>query len=262
MISFSSYRSYWNFQKTVIQNERYIRSTETQEFLDAVLSTCQERYADIPAGYLLWRSQLGHNWRVTEQDGVEFEDVCPHPSERMKPRKNRASDGRANSQGIPVLYLATKEETAIAEARPWIGSYVSVGQFKTRRPLRVIDFSKDDEVSGTPLFFDVDAGFYEPSAEEREKAVWSEIGRAFSKPVTRNDEDNDYVPTQILTELFKANGADGIAYRSNFGEDGFNVALFDIDSAELVNCALHQVHDIGVETSVQGNPYFTSKKPE
>jgi hypothetical protein len=83
-------------------------------------------------------------------------------------------------------------------------------------------------------------GRSEPGREQRESAMWSDIDRAFSEPVIPSDREADYVPTQIIAELFKANGFDGIAYRSTFGEKGFNVALFDLATAEAINCSLYE----------------------
>ena len=60
----------------------------------------------------------------------------------------------------------------------------------------------------------------ESEPAEIEKAVWSDINRAFAEPMTRSDDSADYVATQILAELFKREGFGGIAYKSNFGEDG------------------------------------------
>ncbi len=69
------------------------------------------------------------------------------------------------------------------------------------------------------------------------------------------DSDNmaDYAATQIIAELFKKANFDGIAYRSNFGENGHNIVLFDIDAAELINCRLHQVDAVNIEFSVASN---------
>jgi hypothetical protein len=57
----------------------------------------------------------------------------------MKPPNNMAREGRVNPKGIPCLYLADERNTAMAETRPWLGSYISLGEFKTVRGLRVID---------------------------------------------------------------------------------------------------------------------------
>jgi RES domain-containing protein len=42
----------------------------------------------------------------------------------MKPIPKWQGEGRANPRGIPVLYLATHRETALAEVRPWIGAVI------------------------------------------------------------------------------------------------------------------------------------------
>jgi hypothetical protein len=77
--------------------------------------------------------------------------------------------------------------------------------------------------------------------------------------MTRSDDSADYVATQILAELFKKEGFEAIAYKSNFDEDGFNIALFDINAADLINCALYKVTDLDIKFSQQDNPYFVSK---
>jgi hypothetical protein len=63
-------------------------------------------------------------------------------------------------------------------------------------------------------------------------AVWADIAYTFREPVTRDDDYADYAPTQVIAELFRAEGFDGLAYRSGFGLDRFNVALFDVEAAK------------------------------
>ena len=65
----------------------------------------------------------------------------------------------------------------------------------------------------------------------------------------------DYVPTQIIAELFKVSGFDGIAYRSSLGH-GHNIALFDLDAAKLINCFLFEVKKITFDFAEASNPYF------
>ena len=97
------------------------------------------------------------------------------------------------------------------------------------------------------------------STEETEKDVWSQMNRAFSAPVERGDESLDYTPTQILAETFKSVGYDGVGYKSSYGESGFNVALFDLASADLVTCGLHRVKDVSIKTTQEEAPYFVKE---
>lgn len=254
MPEFSSWRSYWKFVTHVSNKFRFAWDEETQTFLDTVLSTAAERETVIPLGHCFWRSQHGHDYRTVNADDREYEGLSPHPRNRMKPKPNLASDGRANPRGIPYLYLATTKETSIAEMRPWVGAYISVAQFKTQRELKIVNCSGSENRN---LYT-----FEEPSAKERTKAVWSHIDKAFSDPVTRNDLGPDYIPTQIIAEIFKKEGYDGIAYKSNFEQDGYNVALFDLDAAALVYCELHEITKIGVESSQVCQPYFVRQNSD
>lgn len=238
MSEFKSWRSYWEFERAVKSKRRYVYHSDTKDFLNTVLATSQSRTEKIAEGSFLWRAQLGHCWRKHCQDGEYIDDVpSPFPSERMKPLADRATEGRANPKGIPCLYLATHKDTALAEVRPWIGSLVSVGQFKLLRDITVVNCTTDSR--GRRIY----VGNDEPSPERREESVWYDIDRAFAKPVERNDNLADYAPTQIIAELFKSESFDGIAYRSALGQ-GHNVALFDIETAELKSRSLSEVESV------------------
>jgi len=257
-VSFKSWQSYWRFRSAIINSNRYIFDEETENFLVEVLESCESRQRKIKPGTILWRSQLGGGTRpVFDDEGNEIADEpCPHSAERMHPLKYAASEGRANPKGIPYLYLATTKETAMSEARPWIGSEISVAQFIIIKELTVIDCSVNHPAN--PLFFDLENGFYEPSEEEKEKAVWAHIDKAFSEPVTQSENQAHYAPTQIVAELFKKNGFDGVAYKSLLAE-GYNIALFDPKVAEMLNCFLYEANKVTFEFHEAASPYFLKK---
>jgi RES domain-containing protein len=171
----------------------------------------------------------------------------------MTPRRDRATGGRANPKGIPYLYLATNRKTALAEVRPVVGSLISVAQFRTNQTLNLVDCSSDHESSRIYL--------EEPEPEKREEAVWADINRAFSSPVTWSEDEADYVPTQIIAELFKSRGYGGIVYRSGLG-DGHNVVFFDVDVAGLVNCSLFEADAVHFNFKQVANPYFAHSDSE
>ena len=189
---FKSWQSYWSFLNKILHSQRYIHDRETTEFLSEVVKTCQSRQRNVNAGQILWRSQIGGSLRtLTDDDGNEIgEEPWPLPKDRMCPLERIAAEGRVNPKGIPCLYLATTKETAMSECRPWIGSEVSVAQFKIVKELTIIDCSVNHSL--TPLYFDVNKGFYEPDEPEREKAVWAHIDQAFSRPVTSNENQAHY----------------------------------------------------------------------
>jgi hypothetical protein len=251
-VAFKSADSYREFSRTVRREFRYARSPKQDDFLKAVVVTSHLRNQTMKAGHVLWRAQLGHSWREMEKDGFSTEVPEAFPSERMKPLPDKASDGRANPKGIACLYLATHRETAVLETRPLIGSYVSIAQFRVLQDLHLVDCSAA-EIGNLARALKKDW-----TEEDTEKQVWTDINRAFSVPVGRGDDSLDYVPTQIIAEMFKLNGFHGVAYKSSYGESGFNVALFNVASADLINCQLCRIEDVSVRISEQDNPYFIS----
>jgi len=237
MEEFKSWRSYWYFEDAVKIKARYIHDAEAQAFLNAVADTAMKRVQAIPAQSSLWRAQRGNDW----QQGDEYtpDQEVPYPPERMKPRQDQASERRANPKGIPYLYLASCRQTALAEMRAGKESLISVGLFKTRRDLQIVNCMTDDKIH---IYYPD----HEPPGGERERSVWTAIDMAFATPVTSSDDVADYVPTQILAELFKTRGFDGVAYRSSLGSS-HNIALFDLEAAELIDCSLFKVKDVRYE---------------
>lgn len=245
---FKSWRDYSTFAGSTRLTSRYIRTRRSAAFLKTVLETSGPFQEIWPIGTLVFRAQLGHDWETEGEGDESFEVPGPFGPERMLPLRNAASEGRANPKGISCVYVATDLQTAAAEVRPWIRSLVSVGRFELQRDLRLVNFTVGEQRKST--FY-----FREPSPEERAAAVWAEIDSAFSRPVTPGDTTADYAPTQVIAELFKAAGFDGIAYRSALGA-GLNAALFDRDSVCLRTCTLYEVASLKFAFEQYSNPYF------
>ncbi len=256
MAAFSSADSYRRFEQTVKHKTRYFHDQQVRTFLDTVLETSQYRKESIKEFSVLFRAQRGYTWRKdNEGEPEEMEVPAAFPPERMKPLAEFAGDGRVNPKGIPYLYLASSLDTAIAEVRPWVGSYISLAQFVIRRELVVVDCSRDQRkfpfwlVNGEPK---------EMPPQEREAAVWGDISYGFSRPVTPDEPVTEYVPTQVLAEAFHSHGYDGIVYRSLLA-DGYNIALFDCGTAEVLNCGLYETRSMSFKSEQCDNPYFVTK---
>ena len=248
---FSDKNAYLTFNRSVRREFRYARTDDQAAFLAAVEESSGRRVVDMKKGATLFRSQLGHDWRRQELAPDYFEDIeCAFPPERMKPVVDKVGDGRVNAKGILCLYLATNEVTAALEARPLIGSYLSMGVFTLDRDVRIVDCSDQSK----NMFSRFREG--EWTDEEIEAQVWIDINMAFSEPTDRSDGSLDYVPTQIIAETLRRQGYDGIGYKSSYGEKGFNVALFDLDAARLRSCGLVRVKDVSITVSPIDNSYF------
>jgi hypothetical protein len=252
MGEFQSWEEYNLFAHFIKFKARHVLDERSKRFLQVVVETSGKRRRTLPQQTELWRAQIGHDWRTEQVPSFMQADVggateyrTPHPfgGQRMLPLLDRATEGRVNPKGIPCVYFSMGKETAMSEVRPWIGSYVSVAQFETLRALRLVDFSGDDPWFG----INYHTGCQEPTAEKRESSVWGHMNLAFSEPITRSDDIADYAPTQVLAEVFRDSGYDGIIYESRLGEGGKNVALFRLDFAGLVSRRLYRVDEMKFE---------------
>lgn len=237
MEKFTGTQAFLDFHKEVSLRRRYLRSASGERFLRAVADTCKNRLRKIPENETFWRAQVGHQWIVE----AEFKRRArgPHPETRMKPLQDRAYEGRVNPKGIPCLYLATTREVAMSEVRPWLGSVVSVARFRVARQLTVVDCS---------VFHGADLPQIDsPTSADIEKTVWAHIDHAFSRPVTRSDNTAEYAATQILAEVFRLEGYDGIFYKSAFSAEGYNMALFELDCAKQIDSSIFELTNANFE---------------
>ncbi len=257
MSEFESGFAYMRFRESVRTKFRFGHAPEAEEFLRVLAKTSADRVRTIPAGFPLYRAQLGTDYeerQIDETDSsIVLEEEVPYSPVRMKPRPYAAHEGRANPKGIPFLYLATDRETAMAEVRPWMGAQLSLGHFGTTKELQVVDFSAGGNADPKIAVF-----FGELNDDEVDKEIWAQVDRSFSEPVTDDPSTSEYVPTQIISERFRREGLDGVVYKSKLG-DGFNVALFDLDSAELWTCSIFRTKAVSFQFSDEGRTYYVSK---
>lgn len=249
---FRTDEDYEEFSQYVRRRARYFLGGRQQEFIAAVLLTSKKRTTVMPTGQVLWRAALGYvaEEGVSQNDVFFLESINPHPLERMKPLKDRAQEGRVNPKGIPCLYAATDAQTAMAETRPWVGSVLTVSQLVLLKQITAVDCS-------LPASFDLDTR----TPEQRESNNWYVINEAFSEPMSRTDDVADYAPTQFLAEAFRNEGYDGIVYESRMGS-GKNVALFDVDVAEVASSQLHHVEKLFFASRRVGTTVYVEKYKE
>ena len=213
-----------------MRQTRYVFGTRTKSFLDRLLAMSGSRSLEMPKGEFLWRAQLhddpNENW---------YAESPPLSIERMKPLAN-CREGRINPKGIPCLYLAMDQETAMSEVRPWRGAVGTLAKFSTTRNLSLVDCTTSLSVTPDQLATMRRAsGLLQVlTPEEREQSLWEVVNNAFSEPITLTDTSADYAPTQVLAEMFRSKGFDGIKFKSSLGT-GINVALFQLTDADVVD---------------------------
>ena len=249
---FKSWDSYRKFAAGVQREQRFAQSADSQKFLAALRKTCSARLKRLQQGQVLCRAQLGHDWDPNFFDGEDLDYSVPGPfsAERMVPDPKYVGDGRANPRGIAYMYLAERIKTAIAEVRPWVGAHVSLGYFEILRDVTLVDCSVGHRGIGVLL--------QRPPRAEWDKFVWKGIDRAFATPVDPNDS-TAYIPTQIIAEIFRDEGYDGISDHSALGK-GCNFLIFDLAATNLIGCELHIVKGVEYKESETGQPYSLPRK--
>ncbi|GBE29589.1 MAG TPA: RES domain-containing protein [Bacteroidetes bacterium] len=225
MASFKSWYSYNSFSHHVRNKYRYRFDSETKLFLETVKKTAGNKVKHFAKGECLYRAQEGcdNELEFIEDINDHIEHEKPYCMERMLPNPEYSYEGRANPKGIAVLYVATHYHTAICEMRPWKNKVYTVARMDLNRDIKVIDCTRS---GGRRLYFSTEEN-PEPKPRAMNRIVWSWINSAFSEPASRHNSSTDYVPTQILAEVFRSEGYDGILYSSNFDTKGDNLALFD-----------------------------------
>jgi RES domain-containing protein len=248
---FESASAYQAFAREVRRANRYFRSAASEAFLEGVLQTADKRLLTLQPNTSCFRARLGNakdSQEVKDDDCDVIEIVewrIPYEEDGMMPFRDRASEGRANPKGIPYLYVATDEKTAVSEVRPWIGTYVSVAHLKTHRELRCVDCSDGEWLSQGLV------SLTHPPRDEWDKYVWRGINAAFREPVTRTDDLADYAPTQVIAEAMRGAGYSGIVYGSSIsrGGGGKNIVLFDLGSIHLRDRYIVRVDSVDVSTT-------------
>jgi hypothetical protein len=262
---FESPEEWRHFQAYLKNQNRYVLSFKWQQFINAIIATSAKRGFLLEKNTPMARARIGcleygspalkngvhEALHVTHSFGAQHAVVRPLPYEEMiGPPRKKAVEGRLNPSGIPYLYLANNKETAIAEVRPWVGAYVSVAYFELLKDQLLIDLTKDFRNRAS-------RAKGQPSTQTLERAIWSQINQSFSEPVSPDDRVSQYVHTQYMTEVFKAQGFDGVRYKSSLAEGGYNYLLFNTDVLTCLDGVVYKVESLHFKSKRAGLTYKT-----
>src|ERR1017187_9766482 len=111
MRHFSSDNSFAEFCDYVRKTARHFLDGNRLDFLETVRQQSKDSVHIVPMSTALWRAQIGvlEPGRRPRLDGRR----SPLGKKRMKPKLDSVGEGRVNPKGIPCLYAATDEATAI-----------------------------------------------------------------------------------------------------------------------------------------------------
>jgi hypothetical protein len=253
------------FVKYLNETNRFVLTPSWKSFVNKVVKTAKSRVRKIKKDSLLIRARIGST--ILEYKDGDEQPAPLSPRDMGAPPKNKAKSGRLNPHGISYLYLSSDIDTAIAEVRPWMGVDVSIGYFKAKRELKVVDTTLDKSDGLARYEFVKKAGelvniklrnHKSYNRSEKEALVWSDISTAFSIPVTKYDSNTKYLSTQYIAEVLKTSRLDGIVYKSSLNTKGKNIVLFDDSLAECTTCRMFEILSVKYEHNESGNPIWLS----
>jgi hypothetical protein len=127
------------------------------------------------------------------------------------PPAERTQGGRMNVDFIPVFYATFARSTAVAELRPGIGDSIAIGEFTTRVPLKVFDFTVFDRRAANWRHF---------HSHSRYDFI-NQMQDQISRPVRPHERQREYIATQIVAEYLKSYfGCDAVIFKSSMQRDG------------------------------------------
>lgn len=169
--------------------------------------------------------------RISDENILGIEDMGPPPPDRV-------TAGRANSQGIRCLYLASDYMTTVHEIRARDLDFITVGQFQTVQKLKIVDLAHIDKIS--PF----SQGEFDAEWFAVNMPILKKIGKEIAKPLRRQDSELDYLPSQYIADYVKSLGYDGICYKSTLHSDGLNYAIFDPKKLKCIDVKLIKVDNL------------------
>lgn len=179
-----------------------------------------------------WDSTHPTLYRARRHDYGQFERF---PGKNMgPPAPDRASAGRAQLAGAAMLYVADTAQTAIAEVKPDVGEYITVGTFriKPEKQLRVLDLTR-----------------FSPAVLHSSLSEQSSLIRlsryAFSAAVHPGNP-RKYHAHAYFVQKIRDQGFDGIGYQSAVNDSGRCFAFFDDSYFRCTRTQLHQVKAVSV----------------
>lgn len=218
----------WNsFVNELKTQNRFHSKLLNSEILYKYCSYIRKKYT---AGQLFYRA------RLSDKAGYSVDNMSAPPP-------GQSSEGRANARGIVCLYLSDHPETTLHEVRATMFDYVSVGTFRLKQDIVVVDLRAISAIS--PFVFGF--GCLEHAIN---KQYLVDLNNEMSKSLRRSDSTLDYVPTQYIADLIKSfehndeHEYDGIEYNSTTYPGGYNLAIFNPNLFECISVSVLEIDQL------------------
>jgi hypothetical protein len=214
------------------QNRFFPEANIDLERLELLLSSLTPDSDEVPSVWYRARIRIGETAYSIEEMGA--------------PPKRIASHGRANPAGIPYLYLASTQRTAVSEIRPHTGEMACVCEYTTPNNLKVVDLRTPRKMVSPFLLEDA----ADIDRMRNDLPFLERLGDELTRPVLPQAAAIDYTPSQYLCEFIKKCGYQGVIYRSSVSE-GINLALFNPALAQARTLSQYLVSRVSIDVEEQ-----------
>ena len=217
-----------DFIKEITWYNRNPKNTDALELLDELVSNPE---IIIEPESKVYRARV-----VRDRDKIKPEgDFYGFDAQgSFVPPRESSRDMRANYRYIPYLYCSNDPYVALVEVRPRFNAVVSMATIIVDQELRLLDFTNSNRPT--------------KKMEDKKINLFSDLSYLFSKPITDEDETEDYIPTQFIAEYAKNLGYDGLVYKSSLVPElnrlevhPYNIVVFNYKRCRAIKSNLFRI---------------------
>lgn len=233
---------YQRFIYSIKHENRFFVEKKFNDILDRIMDECDHI---VPDNTSLYRARI-HDYKET------LKKVTPYRGKDigMPPINVMMANGRVNPKGINYFYLSADSETTIAEVKPNVDNYITIGEFKTEKNLKVIKMDinmpncniKEEHIDQEDL------------SKEFIMIFLSQLQVEFLNTIQEPSKDIEYLPMQYFAEYCKLRGYDGIMYPSSVmeqyesGKGYYNYIFFKNNYIKWIDSQLLKIKQINYAT--------------
>ncbi|MHA7579496.1 RES family NAD+ phosphorylase [Paenibacillus vandeheii] len=211
------------FLEAIKHKNRFHTDYFNLEMFDLFLKFSQKTY---------YKGEIFYRARISNENGFPLEQMGAPP-------KEVASEGRVNAAGISCLYVSQDKKTTIHEIRAGAHDYVTIGEFKLKEDINIIDLINLPLISPFKTFDHIDYTQHALNRRHLER-----IGEEIAKPLRRQDSPLDYLPTQYISDFIRSRGYQGIQYTSTMHEGHSNLAIFDEELLDRLSVSVVRINAV------------------
>lgn len=208
--------------------------------------------AEYASGTNFWRARIGVKSRL-KSTSVFSNDIkyIPHTGTQIgAPPIEKATEGRLNRERVSILYMASDDETAIAELRPHPGHLISLGQFQASKSIKYANLALHDIRE-----------FLSDDLLDSLNHILS-ISKVLNLPV-QPENKSLYMATQLFADGIRKAGFEGVAFKSSLGR-GVNFASFYPAHFEYIpnSGVVHKIKSLSYTSSPMNALQSTDRKDD